>query len=66
MNDKNIEWDVLSCCRVREVGEIMQPDDVILLCNKFIQIGFHTAYDHYFAGQVVTSEMDGKVICGIK
>ena len=52
-----------TCFRVRDTGEVMKSGDIVLLCNKFKALGFHTHYDHYFAGQKVTDKLDGKIIC---
>jgi len=52
----------LLCLRVRKVGEIMRPNDVVLFDETFMPIGFATHCGHYYAGQIVTTSMSGKVI----
>ena len=56
------EFNDLLCLRVRKVGETIQPKDVVLFGEMFMPIGFTTHCGHYFAGQIVTTSMTGKVI----
>ena len=49
-------------CRVRRVGEALRPDDVVLIDDMFMPVGFSTSFDSYYAGQIVTASMSGKVI----
>lgn len=49
--------------RIRKVGETMRADDVVLFDEMFMPIGFTTDSGAYYAGQMVTTSMSGKVIC---
>ena len=55
--------NALLCCRVRNVGETMRPGDVVLIDDMFMPIGFSTSFGSYYAAQIVTTSMTGKVIC---
>ena len=57
------EFNDLLCMRIRKVGETIQAKDVVLLGEMFMPVGFATHCGHYFAGQIVTTSMSGKVIC---
>jgi len=57
------EFNDLLCLRVRKVGETIRPNDVVLFDGIFMPVGFATHCGHYYAGQIVTTSMSGKVIC---
>ncbi len=55
--------DLLLSVRARNAGEAIRHDDVVLFKGRFVRVGFHTEFDHYYAGNNVTNCMHHKVFC---